>query len=413
MGFLLNLVGLDNQPSSVVCIHVLAFLAVFTNFIGVLTFIINHIHFAKKKVHDVRVSQNPKKVSVLIPARNEEENILHGTKSILKQDYPNLEVVVLDDQSTDGTPRILEDLRKSFPEKLRVINGTELPSGWFGKPWACHNLAKSAKGDYFLFVDADVAFTDPQCISKLVTILESRETEIVTALPKQIIGTVGEMFILPGYLTHFFMINHSSELDNPKIKLVFGTNGQCTLFTRRIYEAINVHEIVKDSIIENIELGRQLKHNGIPYYYISGRELMTCRMYRSFWESWAGFKKNMISFFLVDFQVFAMPIGIFLSSLVPNALILGHLLGFCTLPSNDFWAFVLSQSMHMITSYLILRLHAESFLPELQLVIFPLQTIVSLFHIYDSLKAYLRGNLEWKGRVYSSKKKPILKLNAI
>ncbi|MHB1253047.1 MAG: glycosyltransferase family 2 protein, partial [Candidatus Humimicrobiaceae bacterium] len=121
-----------------------------------INFIINNVLF--KNINNFKLPESilksPPLVSVLIPARNEEKNIRRILNSMIKQDYPNLEILVLDDGSTDETSQIVEKFAEK-DSRVRLIKGGPLPKGWKGKCYACHQLSKVAKGEYFVFTDAD------------------------------------------------------------------------------------------------------------------------------------------------------------------------------------------------------------------------------------------------------------------
>ncbi len=136
-------------------------------------------------------------VSVLIPARNEERNIGRCLDSLLAQTHANYEIIVLDDQSTDGTWSIIERCAREHPGRVTAIRGKPLPeNGWHGKPHALHQLAELAKGEYLLFTDADTVHA-PESISWAVTNLESHRVDFLSAYTGQEFGTIGEALLVP------------------------------------------------------------------------------------------------------------------------------------------------------------------------------------------------------------------------
>ena len=144
-------------------------------------------------------------VSILIPARNEEHNIGKCVVSVLAQDYPNFEVVVLDDNSEDSTRAILESFAAK-DSRVRILKGSALPEGWFGKSWACHQLSQAAKGEIFLFIDADVELSS-SALDKSVSAMESGGADFLSLLTSQRLHTVSEKLIMRfilGRCFHFF-----------------------------------------------------------------------------------------------------------------------------------------------------------------------------------------------------------------
>jgi chlorobactene glucosyltransferase len=133
---------------------------------------------------------NPPLISVCIPARNEERNIRACVEAILNQEYPNLEVIVLDDRSRDATPSILADIA-SHDSRLQFISGSELPSGWAGKPHALHQASMSARGEWLCFVDADT-FLSPQALSACYTKATETGADMFTIMTFQVLGSFCE-----------------------------------------------------------------------------------------------------------------------------------------------------------------------------------------------------------------------------
>ena len=138
-------------------------------------------------------AENGALVSVLVPARNEEKNILKCLNGILNQDYKNIEVIVLDDNSTDNTHEIVKSINSQI---IKLIKGKELPADWLGKNWACHQLAQNANGSYLLFMDADVEIM-PSVVSSAVLEIQESNASLISIFPTQKIKSFGEHLIVP------------------------------------------------------------------------------------------------------------------------------------------------------------------------------------------------------------------------
>ena len=138
---------------------------------------------------------DPPLVSVMVPARNEERNIGRCVRSLLAQDYPRLEVLVLDDHSVDRTPAILEELARE-DERVTVLDGQPLPPNWHGKAYACYQLARAARGEWLLFVDADTQH-DPRCVSSTVWMAIQERADLLSLFPHFATGTWWERLMLP------------------------------------------------------------------------------------------------------------------------------------------------------------------------------------------------------------------------
>ena len=175
-------------------------------------------------------------VSILIPARNEALNIETCVRSLLSQEYPNFEVIVLDDQSTDQTRSILEEIHKEYPG-LKILSGSTLPPGWLGKHWACHQLAQVGRGEFFLFTDADTWHEPYTLRDSVATLLETR-SDLLTAFTREQVITWGEKLTVPilGFALFSFV-----PVFLARWQLFYSlsmTIGQFMLFRRSAYEAI-------------------------------------------------------------------------------------------------------------------------------------------------------------------------------
>ena len=182
-------------------------------------------------------------VSVLVPARNEARNIRRCLESLLAQDYPLMEVLVLDDGSTDETPEIVAEMARRDP-RLRLIPGQPLPAGWMGKNFACHQLAQEARGQWLLFTDADTVH-HPQAVSWALTAAKENRADLVTLVPHAVTHTFGEQLLLPiipfGILG-LFPLALGARLRIPALTMAIGT---FLLFRRETYERIGGHAAVR------------------------------------------------------------------------------------------------------------------------------------------------------------------------
>lgn len=228
-------------------------------------------------------------ISVLIPARNEEENIETCLKSLQKQDYPNFEVLVLDDNSTDSTAELVEGMAAK-DERIRLIKGEPLPEGWAGKPFACYQLAEKARGSWLLFVDADTTHAPYMLRSTLALALELK-TSLLSGFPRQMAESLPEKiamplmyFVIMGWLPLWWL--HRSKV--PRASLAIG---QFILFLREEYWRIGGHMAVKDRILEDVWLGVETVRHGGRYIAIDLSAVFYCRMYRDVGAIWEGFVK--------------------------------------------------------------------------------------------------------------------------
>jgi chlorobactene glucosyltransferase len=232
-------------------------------------------------------------VSILIPARNEEANIGRTVRSLLEQDYPNFEVLVLDDNSSDGTAEAVRRASNLDP-RLLLLPGRPLPDGWLGKTWACQQLFQRAKGDLLLFSDADVRW-QPGALNAVVRQFQESRAHLLAVFPTQETVTWGERLVIPlmgmailGYLP----IPAAHHIPWAAFA---AANGQCLLFERAAYVRIGGHQAVKTSLIEDVSLARLVKRHGLRLRLTDGAGLVSNRMYRNWSEVQDGFAKNIVA----------------------------------------------------------------------------------------------------------------------
>lgn len=232
-------------------------------------------------------------VSVLIPLRNESDNVNDLIQTLTQQDYPNLEILLLDDQSEDDTWLKLLSMQWLHPTLL-LYQGKALPEGWLGKNFACHQLADKARGQLLLFMDADVRLK-PNAISAAVAILEQQQLDFMSVFPHQKTKTPYQNQILP--LMDFFLYTF---LPFPCIRKLLSpaftaANGQWMLFTQKAYEMSGGHEAVKNKVIEDMAIAKNIKQKGLRMNTFTGSELIQCLMYPDDKSLKNGFGKNIFA----------------------------------------------------------------------------------------------------------------------
>jgi chlorobactene glucosyltransferase len=232
---------------------------------------------------------NASLISICIPARNEENNIRNCVESALAQDYPNIEVIVLDDRSTDETPTQLREIA-SRDSRLLPISGSELLAGWAGKPHALFQASAAAYGDWLCFVDADT-FLAPQAISSCHAKAIETQADLFTTMNEQILGSFWEKVVMPLVMTALSVGFSPRKVNDPN-KRDAVANGQFIMIKRSIYDAIGGHEKVKDQIVEDKAISEQVKWNGHRLVVADGSKVIRTRMYTSLPSMWEGWTKN-------------------------------------------------------------------------------------------------------------------------
>jgi chlorobactene glucosyltransferase len=246
--------------------------------------------FTMLRLGRARQSDMQPKLSVLIPARNEAAVIEGTVTALLAQGYRNFELILLDDNSTDGTADLVRQAAEGDP-RLRVINGQPLPDGWAGKNWACHQLSQAAGGEYLVFTDADVRWGDG-ALQALVNELADTRADVLTIWSTQDTETLGERWcvslmalVVLGYLPHL-AVNY---IPHP---VFAAANGQCLTLKREAYDRIGGHAAVRQEIVEDIRMAQIAKANGLRLRMTDGNGRVRCRMYRSWSDVRNGYAKN-------------------------------------------------------------------------------------------------------------------------
>ncbi len=228
-------------------------------------------------------------ISVCIPARNEARNIGRCVGAVLAQDYPNFEVIVLDDRSTDSTPEILRGFEVQ-DDRLKIIHGVDLPAGWAGKPHALYQTAKVASGEWLCFIDADT-FLAPQALSATYAKALKTRADMLTLMTFQILGSFWEKTVMPLVMTALSVGFSPRKVNDPSTRDAIA-NGQFIFIRRTVYDAIGGHERVRDQIVEDKAISEQVKWNGYRLVVADGMQVASTRMYTSLPEMWEGWTKN-------------------------------------------------------------------------------------------------------------------------
>lgn len=232
-------------------------------------------------------------VSVLVPARDEAENLRRTLPLLLATDYPRLEMLLLDDRSTDGTAEVAEAFGGAGGAPLRVLRGTDPPPGWVGKNWACQQLAEAAAGDVLVFCDADVEAA-PAAIRRTVAALQTHDAGALTALPRQRLDGWMQAAVVPVIVQlpvlSMLPVRLIPILRSPSLSMA---NGQWLAFTRTAYDAVGGHESVRGEVVEDVALGRRVKARGHRLLVSVAPSLLAVRMYVGAAAMREGFRKNL------------------------------------------------------------------------------------------------------------------------
>ncbi len=343
-----------------------------------------------------RLADSSALVSVLVPARNEALKIAVCLEAVLQQDYPNFEVLVLDDGSTDDTAHIVEHIAAADP-RVRLLRGAPLPDGWQGKAWACQQLSEQAHGEWLLFLDAD---TRPRqdAVSCAVAAAEHDHIDLLSLLPDMQLKTLGQrllLMLLPYVLMGW--VPHNLFTDNPSPVLAIAY-GPFMLVRRSTYERTGGHQAIRSDIVEDVALARAVKRIGGRIVLADGVDVLQVDNYNNFPEAWRGISKCI-------FPVFGYHLGYILLAVLSVIFIYAWpllnlwkaiWLGVFTL--TGFWLPLLQALLAASAMYLIDRRFR---IPGRYAPLYWLTLVLGIGVCLDSAYSYLLGpGAVWKDRIY-------------
>jgi len=261
-------------------------------------------------------------VSVLIPARNEETNIERCLNSLRNQLYKNYEILVINDNSTDDTKKILDRIA-SEDSKIKIFDGKPLPDDWYGKPFALHQISSQAKGEILIFTDADTVHS-PASISWAVTNLQYLKADMISGYIGQIFLTFGEiitvplMFFLTGFVIPLFLNRFT------KSNLFSAAIGQYIAIRHDVFKAIGGCESFKKKTSEDVYMSRYVKMKGYSTRFLNITEHIHCRMYDGYRNAIEGIGKNIFDFMgKSSLILFSAAVAVFFFLFFPFPLLIG------------------------------------------------------------------------------------------
>jgi len=342
------------------------------------------------------------KVSVILPARNEEGFIGRCLESLRTQDYNDFEIIAIDDSSEDKTGEIIEELAKK-DSKIIHVTANEKPQNWMGKNWACMEGFKKATGDIMLFTDADTKF-EKNVMSLAVSHLQSDDLDALTVIPRlRCIDKITKI-TLPMLSTFLHSRYSALNVNNPKKKVGYFF-GSFFVIKRRVYEEIGTHEKVKQEIIEDGALGKITKESGYALKMVRGEHLIEALYSRSSKEMWNGLKRLMVPLY---HQNSASAVGVFFAVLfilfMPIPLLAYSVIAFE--PSLSFSTLLISAIISTITIFSASIMETRMGL-DLSIMNSVFAPIGSIIVVLGFLSGILHANkstaVSWRGRKYSVK----------
>ena len=340
-------------------------------------------------------------VTIVVPARNEARNIQRVLASLAASDYPDFDVIVVDDRSEDGTAELARAVEPGNAARIRVVDGEELPDGWLGKPWACHQGAQLSDGSVLLFTDADT-WHGPLLLRRAIQAMREEDAHLLSVAGKQLMLSFWERLVQPqiftGMLFRYWNQRRPWTPDRWRDAIA---NGQYILVDRAAYQAEGGHEALKGEVVEDLRMAQRWVRQGRRVRLRMAEDAFATRMYTSLKELVEGWSKNVVLGGLATLPEGIVrkgaPAVLFITGLllwVVPAAVLGTTL---LVPLGDTvtaWAAV-TVGVSLLTWVLIsLRMGVA----PVYGLLYPLGAAVSS---YIFLRAWRRGGaVEWKGRSY-------------
>jgi glycosyltransferase involved in cell wall biosynthesis len=332
------------------------------------------------------------RVSIIVPARNEEEHIGETLTELLALEYSNYEVIAVNDRSTDGTGAIMDRTaaRSEARNKLRVIHVTELPAGWMGKTHAMWGAGEIATGDWLLFTDADVYFK-PDTLRRALAYAEAERADHVVLFPRMIMKRAGEYMTIAFFQTMFVFGHRPWKVADPKTRDHMGV-GAFNLIRREVYEAVGTYEALRMEVLDDMKLGKVVKNAGFAQRNVFGEDLISIRWARGAMGVVNNLTKNF--FAVLSFQWWRTLISAF-------GLAFLNLMPFFGVWLTHGWA-RLPYAVALLSIFLIyLGMSWRSAVPSYYFFLHPISTVLFVYTLLRSMFLTLwNDGIVWRGTKY-------------
>jgi chlorobactene glucosyltransferase len=343
---------------------------------------------------------NPPLVTAILPAKDEEAYLEVCLMSLRRQTYPNLEILVVDDRSTDRTGGIARDNAASDP-RIRVLTIDTLPPGWTGKTYALAHASRFANGQWLLFLDADTLHT-PESLEIVMEFARSQGAVLASLLPELRCETFWERVVQPVAAITLMQSFPLHAVNDDRSPLAFA-NGQYILIERRAYDAAGGHQGVRDRFVEDIAIAQRVKALRLPIRVALARGIVTCRMYASFGQVVRGWSRILydalgrnpwrLTLKLLDPLIFCQS-GHLALAVCLVLLALGKSTNFALL------LFVLSVAHHVLM-YFVFRCIFKAAVPRPRWAVwYPVANVVVDLILIRALRMCFTGKVTWRGTDY-------------
>ena len=339
-----------------------------------------------------RLPQNLSRVTVIVPARNEEADIEQTLAQLLRLDYSNYEIIAVNDRSTDRTGEVMDQVaaRPEARERLNVIHVRDLPSGWLGKAHAMWAAGKQATGDWLLFTDADVLFK-PDSVRRALVYAEAVQADHLVMFPRMIMKTVGERMMIAFFQTLFVFGHRPWKVADPSTDDHMGV-GAFNMIRRSVYEAVGTYQRLRMEVLDDMKLGKVVKKSGYRQRNVFGEDLISLRWVQGTFGAVQNLTKNF--FAVLSFQwprAVASCIGLAFLNLAPFfGIFIAH--GWARLP----YAVALG-SMFLI----YLGMSGKSPIAPYYFLLHPVSSVLFVYTVFRSMYLTLsQKGVVWRGTKY-------------
>ena len=340
------------------------------------------------------------RVSIVVPARNEAEHIEAALRSLLRLDYPECEIIAINDRSTDETGAIMDRLLVEWQQqatsglhRLRIIDLKELPPGWLGKTHAMWIAARRTTGKWILFTDADVVFSQ-DALRRAVVYAERQRADHLVVFPTMVMKGVGERMMMAFFQSQFVFAHRPWKVADPKARDHMGV-GAFNLIRREVYEGIGTYERLRLAVLDDMKLGELVKQHGYRQRNVFGRDLLKLR-----WTvGTLGLVRNLTKNFFAILRfnpvwVVAAVVSMFVVNVGPFA-------GACVAHGWTRVGFILAL-LSILTLYI--GLAKKSDVSWLCFLLHPVSAVLFCYAVSRSMVVTLaRGGVVWRGTWYSLK----------
>jgi len=335
------------------------------------------------------------RLSIIVPARNEQGTVAECLGRLLNQDYANFEIIAVDDRSTDQTGALMDELAGNTAERrgegtLRVLHIQDLPAGWMGKVYAMWSASQQASGDWLLFTDADIMF-EPSCVRRALAYAEHIAADHLVVFPRVNMGSVGERMMI-GFFQMLFLFGHRPwKVADPKAKDYIGV-GAFNLIRRSVYDAIGTYRAVRMEVLDDMKLGKLVKDHQFRQRVAYGYDLLSLRWAESAMGVVQNLTKNL--FAVLQFKLLKS-LGACFALLFLN---LFPFVGIWLAPGWSKLGYALALASMLILYFS--RWERESISP-LYFFLHPVSTLLFLYGLLRSMFLTLwQGGVIWRGTLY-------------